>query len=129
MVIIGLENVLVVTKSVVSTPVYLPVKQRVARGLSKEGWFMFRLVMTELVLLAAGFLTFVPAIQEFCVFALVGAMSDLYLQMFFFTSVLSIDIRRMEESWREGEKMGRGEGSGWSHAICPFLFEVFLRTS
>ena len=33
-VIIGLENVLVVTKSVVSTPVYLDVKLRVAQGKS-----------------------------------------------------------------------------------------------
>jgi len=32
-VVIGLENVLVVTKSVVSTPVHLEVKLRVAQGL------------------------------------------------------------------------------------------------
>ena len=32
MIVIGLENVLVVTKSVVSTPVHLDVKLRVAQG-------------------------------------------------------------------------------------------------
>lgn len=34
--------------------------------------------------------------QEFCLFALFGLGSDAFLQMFFFTTVLSIDIRRME---------------------------------
>ena len=32
--IIGLENLLVITKSVVSTPVHLDVKERVAKGYS-----------------------------------------------------------------------------------------------
>lgn len=36
--------------------------------------------------------------QEFCLFAVVGLVSDFFLQMFFFTTVLSIDIRRMEVS-------------------------------
>lgn len=40
--------------------------------------------------------------QEFCLFAVVGLVSDFFLQMFFFTTVLSIDIRRME--------VGRGHG-------------------
>ena len=35
-------------------------------------------------------------LQEFCLFAVVGLVSDFFLQMFFFTTVLSIDIRRME---------------------------------
>lgn len=34
--------------------------------------------------------------QEFCLFAVVGLVSDFFLQMLFFTTVLSIDIRRME---------------------------------
>ena len=37
--------------------------------------------------------------QEFCFFALFGLGSDVFLQMFFFTTVLSIDIRRMEVSF------------------------------
>ena len=62
-IIIGLENVLVVTKSVVSTPVHLDVKLRVAQGLSKEGWYIFKNLMAELAILVVGFFTFVPAIQ------------------------------------------------------------------
>lgn len=38
MVVIGLENVLVLTKSVVSTPVDLEVKLRIAQGEEWEGW-------------------------------------------------------------------------------------------
>lgn len=95
-VIIGLENMLVLTKSVVSTPVHLDVKIRVAQGLSKEGWSITKNLFTELTLLAFSFFTFVPAIQEFCLFAVVGLLSDFFLQMVFFLTVLSIDIRRLE---------------------------------
>ncbi|KAK0057373.1 sterol regulatory element-binding protein cleavage-activating protein-like isoform X1 [Biomphalaria pfeifferi] len=97
-VIVGVENVLVITKSVVSTPVHLDVKIRVAQGLSKEGWSITKNLVTELAIVLVGFFTFVPAIQEFCAFALVGLLSDFYLQMAFFATVLSVDIRRMELS-------------------------------
>jgi len=40
----------------------------------------------------------VPAIQEFCMFAYVGLLIDFFMQMIFFVTVLSIDIRRMELS-------------------------------
>ncbi|ELU06614.1 hypothetical protein CAPTEDRAFT_96666 [Capitella teleta] len=95
-VIIGLENNLVLTKSVVSTPVHLDVKLRVAQGLSKEGWYIFKNMIMELAVLAFGFVSMVPPIQEFALFAVVGLLSDFFLQMFFFATVLSIDIRRME---------------------------------
>ena len=35
-------------------------------------------------------------LQEFCLFALVGLWTDFFLQMFFFATILSVDIRRME---------------------------------
>nr|XP_014353135.1 PREDICTED: sterol regulatory element-binding protein cleavage-activating protein [Latimeria chalumnae] len=95
-VVIGLENVLVLTKSVVSTPVDLEVKLRIAQGLSNESWSIMKNVATELGIILIGYFTLVPAIQEFCLFAVVGVVSDFFLQMFFFTTVLSIDIRRME---------------------------------
>ncbi|KAI5092469.1 sterol regulatory element-binding protein cleavage-activating protein isoform X2, partial [Silurus meridionalis] len=95
-VVIGIENVLVLTKSVVSTPVDLEVKLRIAQGLSSESWSIMKNMATELVIILIGYFTLVPAIQEFCLFAVVGLVSDFFLQMFFFTTVLSIDIRRME---------------------------------
>ncbi|XP_012288280.1 sterol regulatory element-binding protein cleavage-activating protein [Orussus abietinus] len=97
-VIVGLENVLVLTKSVVSTPAHLDVKIRVAQGLSKEGWSITKNLLTEVTILTIGLFTFVPAIQEFCIFAIVGLLSDFFLQMVFFSTVLGIDIRRMELS-------------------------------
>uniref|UniRef100_A0A8C9KAG6 Sterol regulatory element-binding protein cleavage-activating protein n=1 Tax=Panthera tigris altaica TaxID=74533 RepID=A0A8C9KAG6_PANTA len=89
-VVIGLENVLVLTKSVVSTPVDLEVKLRIAQGLSSESWSIMKNMATELGIILIGYA------PEFCLFAVVGLVSDFFLQMLFFTTVLSIDIRRME---------------------------------
>ncbi|KAI4480537.1 hypothetical protein M0804_010090 [Polistes exclamans] len=97
-IIVGLENVLVLTKSVESTPAHLDVKIRVAQGLSKEGWSITKNLLTEVTILTIGLFTFVPAIQEFCIFAIVGLLSDFFLQMVFFSTILAIDIRRTELS-------------------------------
>ncbi|KAL9968180.1 hypothetical protein ACROYT_G026523 [Oculina patagonica] len=97
-IVVGVENILVITKSVVSTPVDLEVKIRVAQGLSKEGWYIIKNLFTELAVLLSGYFTFVPAVQEFCLFAMVCLLSDFFLQMVLFVTVLSIDIRRMELS-------------------------------
>ncbi|XP_014669336.1 PREDICTED: sterol regulatory element-binding protein cleavage-activating protein-like [Priapulus caudatus] len=93
-VIVGLENILVLTRSVVATPVALDVRLRIAQGLAREGWSITKNLCAELFILAVGFFTFVPAIQEFCAFAVIGLVSDFFLQLFFFATVLSIDIRR-----------------------------------
>lgn len=97
-IVVGVENILVITKSVVSTPVDLEVKIRVAQGLSREGWYIVKNLLTEMTILCTGFFTFVPAVQEFCFFAMVCLLSDFFLQMVLFVTVLSIDIRRMELS-------------------------------
>jgi hypothetical protein len=47
-VIIGLENILVLTRSVVSTANNLDVKIRVAQGLSREGWSITKNLLTEI---------------------------------------------------------------------------------
>lgn len=97
-IIVGLENVLVLTKSVVSTPPHLDVKIRVAQALSKEGWSITKNLLTEVTILTIGLFTFVPAIQEFCIFAIVGLVNDFVLQMVFFSTILAIDIKRTELS-------------------------------
>lgn len=68
---------------------------------------------TELGIILIGYFTLVPAIQEFCLFAVVGLVSDFFLQMLFFTTVLSIDIRRMEVGTERGP--GPGEGAQPQH--------------
>lgn len=67
-------------------------------GLSKESWSHTKLYFTGLLLLGLGFLTFHPTMQEFCLFAVVGLTTDFFLQLFFFVTILSVDIRRMEVS-------------------------------
>lgn len=95
-ILVGLENVLVLTKSVLATPPHLDAKIRVAQGMSKEGWSITKNLLLEITILTIGLFTFVPAIQEFCIFAIAGLISDFFLQMLFFSTVLGIDIRRME---------------------------------
>ncbi|KAJ8926743.1 hypothetical protein NQ314_020860 [Rhamnusium bicolor] len=97
-ILVGLENVLVLTKSVVSTPLHLDVKIRNAQGLSKEGWSITKNLLLEITIFTFGLFTFVPAIQEFCIFAIVGLITDFFLQMFFFLTILGIDISRMVNS-------------------------------
>ncbi|ODM95859.1 Sterol regulatory element-binding protein cleavage-activating protein [Orchesella cincta] len=95
-IVIGLENILVLTRSVVSTAPNLDMKIRVAQGLSKEGWSITKNLLAEVTILTIGFFTFVPAIQEFCILAIIGLLSDFFLQTFFFATVLSIDIHRQK---------------------------------
>lgn len=121
-IIVGLENVLVLVKSVVSTTPHLDVKIRFAQGLSKEGWNITKNLLVEVTILTAGLLTFVPVIQvsicqdstrrdlkrrtfiywirsqEFCIFAIVGLLSDFFLQIFFFSTILSLNVECTEQN-------------------------------
>lgn len=92
--IFSLENVLVLTQSVISMPAHLDVKIRFAQGLSMEGWSITKTLLTEVTILTIGLFTFVPVIQKYCISAMVGLVSDFFLQMVFYSTVLAIDIRR-----------------------------------
>lgn len=96
LILVGLENCLVLTKSVMTTENNLDVKIRVAQGLSKEGWPITKNLLTEITILTAGLvLTFLPLLQEFCIFAIVGLVSDYFLQMFLFSTVLGLNVKRV----------------------------------
>ncbi|XP_030375310.1 sterol regulatory element-binding protein cleavage-activating protein isoform X2 [Scaptodrosophila lebanonensis] len=95
-ILVGLENSLVITKSVVSIDNTFDVKIRVAQALSKEGWHISKTLLTEITILTIGLATFVPVIQEFCVFAIVGLLSDFVLQMLLFSTILAMNIKRTE---------------------------------
>lgn len=71
----------IICLQVVSTPAHLDVKIRVAQGLSREGWSITKNLLTEVTILTIGLFTLVPAIQEFCIFAIVGLLSDFFLQV------------------------------------------------
>ncbi|CAO1392652.1 unnamed protein product [Diamesa tonsa] len=95
-ILVGLENCLVLTKSVMTTDNKLDTKIRVAQGLSKEGWSITKNIMTEITILTAGLGTFVPVIQEFCIFAIVGLLADYFLQMLLFSTILGLNVKRVE---------------------------------
>lgn len=104
-IIVGLENVLILTKSVTSTDSRLDVKIRLAQGLSKEGWSITKNLLTEITILTVGLFTFVPFIQESSIFMIVSLISDFFIQMAFFATILGIDVRRMEFSPDQNSKL------------------------
>ncbi|KAJ2954548.1 hypothetical protein O0L34_g2832 [Tuta absoluta] len=104
-IIVGLENVLVLTKSVTSTDSRLDVKIRLAQGLSKEGWSITKNFLTEITIFTVSFFTFVPFIQEFAIFMIVSLVSDYFCQMVFFATILGIDVRRMELFQEQNSKL------------------------
>ena len=93
---VGLENILVITKSIVATHSHLDVDKRIAIGLSREGGSILKNLLLEMVLIGIGYVTSVPRITEFCAFAFVGILTDFFISMMFFVTVLSLDIRRLD---------------------------------
>lgn len=120
-ILVGLENVLVITKSVASTDHTFDVKIRLAQGLSKEGWAISKTLLTEITIMTFGLATFVPVIQEFCIFAIVGLISDYFLQMMLFSTVLALDIKRVEfTGLRKPDHLSGGGGGGGTSRRQPF---------
>jgi len=64
--VIGLENILVITKSVVATPTDMEVEKRIALGLSREGRSIAKNLLFEFVLIGLGYFTLIPQIQVIC---------------------------------------------------------------
>ena len=93
---LGLENMLVVTRSIVSSPQHLDVKVRIAQGLSHEGWNITKNLFSEITVLTLGFFLGIldTSIRDFCLLAVMGLLTDFFLQTFFFLTVLSMDINR-----------------------------------
>jgi hypothetical protein len=92
--IIGLENFWIITKSVMQTRKILEVKDRVAEGLENEGWYITKNLLVEMCLLTAAYISGVKAIQEFAVLAFVGYWTSFFMNMTFFIPILAVDTRR-----------------------------------
>lgn len=116
-IIVGLENVLVLTKSVTSTDSRLDVKIRLAQGLSKEGWSITKNLLTEITIFTVSFFTFVPFIQEFSIFMIISLVSDYFMQMVFFATILGIDVRRMELFQEKNSKLHLKEYFNGNNAL------------
>lgn len=90
-----LENILVITKSVVSCSSHTKVEDKIAYGLEKEAYHIFINKVYEAIFLLSGIcFTYSPAIQEICMFSAIAIFSEFVLHMVFFIPVLSIDISR-----------------------------------
>ncbi|KAG0308235.1 hypothetical protein BGZ98_008576 [Dissophora globulifera] len=97
-IVVGVENINILVHAVVETSMDLPVRERVGRGLGSVGVSITLTLVAELSLLIVGAMTTIPAVQEFCTFAIAAVIMDYLLQMTFFITVISIDIRRLELS-------------------------------
>ncbi|KAI0637445.1 sterol regulatory element binding protein cleavage-activating protein [Trametes polyzona] len=95
-VFIGVENMFSIVDAVVRTSISLPVKERIAQGLSRAGTSnTLKVVSYNSVLgVIAGLST--GAIRQFCAFSIVVLVAHWFLVHTFFVTVVSIDIQRLE---------------------------------
>lgn len=83
--------------AVTRTSVAMPVKQRIAVGLSHAGTSnTLKVVSYNAILGVLAVLAGTGAIRQFCVFAVVVLVAHWFLAHTFFLAVLSIDIQRLE---------------------------------
>lgn len=95
-VFIGAENMFSLVEAVVKTSITLPVKERIAEGLSRAGTSNSLKVLTYNIIL--GVIAFFAhgATRQFCAFAVVVLVAHWFLVHTFFVAVLSIDLQRLE---------------------------------
>ncbi|KAF9025162.1 hypothetical protein BDZ89DRAFT_1068538 [Hymenopellis radicata] len=93
---VGAENMFNLVDAVGKTHVTLPVKQRIAEGLSHAGTsntlkvVFYNAVLGVIAAFSGG------AIRQFCSFAVVVLVAHWFLAHTFFLAVLSIDMQRLE---------------------------------
>ncbi|KAH9939603.1 sterol regulatory element binding protein cleavage-activating protein [Amylocystis lapponica] len=93
---IGVENMFHIVDAVLKTSISLPVKERIAQGLSRAGTsntlkvVSYNSVLGVIAFFASG------AIRQFCAFSIVVLVAHWFLVHTFFVTVLSIDIQRLE---------------------------------
>ncbi|KAF9821625.1 hypothetical protein IEO21_00471 [Rhodonia placenta] len=93
---IGVENMFHIVDAVLKTPVTVPVKERIAQGLSQAGTSnTLKVVSYNAVLGVIAFFS-TGAIRQFCAFSIVVLVAHWFLVHTFFVTVLSIDIQRLE---------------------------------
>lgn len=79
--IISLENVLCITKSVVYTSPSLDVSERLSQGLANEGFALTKFFLIECAVTGLGYLSRVSEVIDFCRFAFIGLVVDFYMQV------------------------------------------------
>ncbi|OAX40359.1 hypothetical protein K503DRAFT_687753 [Rhizopogon vinicolor AM-OR11-026] len=93
---VGAENMFNLVDAVTRTSITLPVKERIAEGLSRAGTSnTLKVVSYNCILGAIAFFS-AGAVRQFCTFAVVVLVAHWFLAHTFFLAVLSIDIQRLE---------------------------------
>ena len=82
--------------AVVKTSITLPVKERIAQGLSRAGTSNTLKVVAYNALLGVLAVFSSGAIRQFCAFSIVVLVAHWFLVHTFFVTVVSIDIQRLE---------------------------------
>ncbi|KAF8558517.1 hypothetical protein OG21DRAFT_1595392 [Imleria badia] len=93
---VGAENMFNLVDAVTKTSVTLPVKERIAEGLSRAGSSNTLKVVGYNCVLGTIARCSTGAISQFCTFAVVVLVAHWFLAHTFFLAVLSIDIQRLE---------------------------------
>lgn len=93
---IGAENMFNLVDAVTRTSITLPVKERIAEGLSRAGTSNTLKVVSYNSILGVIAFSSAGAIRQFCTFAVVVLVAHWFLAHTFFLAVLSIDIQRLE---------------------------------
>ncbi|KAI0927892.1 hypothetical protein AcW1_005297 [Taiwanofungus camphoratus] len=120
---IGVENMFHIVDAVLKTSVTLPVKERIAQGLSRAGTSNTLKVVSYNTILGVIAFFSTGAIRQFCAFAVVVLVAHWFLVHTFFVTVLSIDIQRLEldELLRQNSNLAPASGTHTrsSNAIQP----------
>ena len=104
--ILGVENTLAITRSVVATPVAWSVRARLAHGLGREGFSVTCNFLLELLCALCGYaFSNVAEAQEFFAFVCIGLVVDFYMQLFFYAPCLTMDLLRLDSSERQRLEM------------------------
>ncbi|KAH8917189.1 hypothetical protein BT69DRAFT_1323755 [Atractiella rhizophila] len=93
----GADNLLILSRSVTRTGVFLPVKERIARGLERVGAGMVAFLGFELhfIFVVLRYVK-IKTIKEWVGFIAVTLITSYAMEMTFFLAVLSIDLGRLE---------------------------------
>ncbi|KAG8970809.1 hypothetical protein FRC03_000026 [Tulasnella sp. 419] len=95
-VFVGAEDMFSLVQAVVATSISLPVKERIALGLSKAGASntlkvtCYNAIFGTIAVFSTG------AIRQFCIFTVVVLVAHWFLIHTFFVAVLAIDIQRLD---------------------------------
>ncbi|EIN08016.1 hypothetical protein PUNSTDRAFT_104212 [Punctularia strigosozonata HHB-11173 SS5] len=95
-VFVGAENMFNLVDAVGKTSITLPMKERIAEGLSKAGTSNTLKVVTYNSILGTIAAFSYGAIRQFCAFAVVVLVAHWFLVHTFFITVVSIDMQRLE---------------------------------